>query len=447
MPANPNKVFSQPDANLLSRAVIRNSSDLLRLLISCHKHHGDYVLIDGVPGLSMYLLTDPAAVQHVLVTGQENYVKPPAYAVEMAPLMGSGLLTSEGPDWLKQRRISQPIFNANQMPGLLHVVSSCTTNLLTGWQSVARDEWIDFYKEMLHLTNTIAVELLFGSDSEGEGQNLKAELADTLFRLKMHGADTHQQNSQSSATHLVDRFHNLIVKLIARRRQSLPTGDDLLSYYIAATEDSSAIDFGEQELLDEVKTLTIGGHHNVAAALSWCVYLLAVNDGAQRKLDDELMATASSQRSSIAELGKLEYLRAVLQESMRLYPPVWGTTREAVGEDSLNGYEIPSGSMVFLCQWITHRHPQFWEKPDSFDPDRFSGARAAYVNKFAYFPFGRGQRHCIAEDLSFMSMILIASELMRKYQFSLPAGWTAEIDPTYVLAPKGGLPVRLQPRA
>ncbi len=440
------RAVTQPDLDLLLKAPIRSSSDLLRFLIACQEHHGDYVHIDGVSGLSMYLLTDPAAVQHVFVTHQDNYVKPAAYAVEMAPVMGSGLLTSEGSNWLRQRRISQPIFQQHQLPGLLQVASSCTSNLLTSWQTVSPDAWIDFYKEMLRLTNTIAVELVFGADQDGQGLILKAELANTLFNLKVLGTKDNQENAHDHARQQIDRFNNLILNLIARRRQSLNMGDDLLSHYIAAAADSSGLNFSEQELLAEVKTLTIGGHHNVAAALSWTFYLLATNDEVQWRLHRELDSRASNERPSVLALSELEYLRAVLQESMRLYPPVWGTTREAVGDDIIDGYEIPANSMVFLCQWITHRHLQFWETPDTFDPDRFLGGRGESINKFAYFPFGRGPRQCIAQDLSMMSMLLIASELGRRYQFDLPKDWKAEIEPTYVLAPKGGLPVRLRAR-
>ena len=195
----------------------------------------------------------------------------------------------------------------------------------------------------------------------------------------------------------------------------------------------------EKQLRDEVMTLMLAGHETTANALTWTLYLLALHRDVYEKLREEVQKASVEQ---ILDGESLPYLNQVIEESMRLYPPAWIVSRRTVKEDEILGYRVPAGRPVFACQYVTHRHPDYWQSPEAFDPERFSSENRKRIHKFAYFPFGGGPRLCIGSGFAMLESRIILAELVRNFRFE-HSGEPVELDPLITLRPRNGLRLRL----
>jgi cytochrome P450 len=202
----------------------------------------------------------------------------------------------------------------------------------------------------------------------------------------------------------------------------------------------------DRQLRDEVMTIFLAGHETTANALTWTWYLLSRNPDAEARLHDELDRVLGGRTPSFADLRELPYSRMVIEETLRLYPPAWAIGRFAAGDDEVGGYRIPATSQLVMSPYVTHRHPEFWDLPEAFDPERFLPEKAAGRPRFAYFPFGGGPRQCIGADFAMIEAQLALATVAQRYRLRLPPGRVVEPEPLVTLRPKGGMPMHLQPR-
>ncbi len=230
--------------------------------------------------------------------------------------------------------------------------------------------------------------------------------------------------------------------IASRRRRHAPKGD-LLDMLLAAREQGSGEGMTDRQLRDEVMTLLLAGHETTATTLTWTWYLLSKHPGAARKLRAELDVVLGGRLPGVGDLPALEYTQRVVRESMRLYPPVWVISRTAIEEDEIGGYTIPAGSILLLSQYAMHRHPDFWENPEGFDPDRFSPERSEGRHRYAYFPFGGGPRLCIGANLAMLETELILAILAQRYRLELLPGHPVEPEPLITLRPRYGMKMML----
>jgi cytochrome P450 len=231
----------------------------------------------------------------------------------------------------------------------------------------------------------------------------------------------------------------VIYALIDARRGHESEHHDLLSMLMLAKDESNGEHMSDQQLRDEVMTLFLAGHETTAVALSWTLYLLSQHPEAESRLRGELGQTLDGRNPSLADLPSLLYTRASLDESLRLYPPAWVTERKALGEDEVCGYRLPAGTTVVVSPYVTHRHPQLWPDPDSFEPQRFLNGHPADRPRYAYFPFGGGPRQCIGNYFALIEAQLILAMILQRYRLTLAPGWRVEPEPLITLRPKGGL--------
>jgi cytochrome P450 len=210
---------------------------------------------------------------------------------------------------------------------------------------------------------------------------------------------------------------------------------------MAARDEETGEGMTARQLRDEVMTFLLAGHETTAVALSWTWYLLAKHPEIADRLHAEVTSVLGTRPPSIDDLPKLPLARMVVEEAMRLYPPVWGVGRQALKEDSVGGYRIPAGAVVNLSPWVTHRHPAFWENPDRFDPDRFTAERVRSRPRHAYFPFSSGPRLCIGEMFALIEAQIVVAMMMQRYRLALPAGAVVEPEVHLTLRPRGGLPM------
>ena len=423
------------------------SQDQLEFFLECRRRYGDYAKL-GVAGSQWHFFAHPDAVEHVLRTKQQNYDRPEAFAENMSSLMGSGLLTSSGELWLRQRRLLQPIFSNQHLADTHRVITRCAAKWLAGWRASGEGEIVDLYAEMDQLANAIAVELLLGGDENEEAGSLRNTLAQTLTSLKqsMHKIRSSPGQPAIAAALLRNKraFEKLVTHLIQRRQGGRHYGD-ILSSMMTPFEGQPEPMMSRQQLLDEAKTFLIAGHHATAVAVSWTWYLLGTHEEIRHRFCEGL-STLQGDTATLEEISSLSYARMVLEESLRLYPPIFSIQRTARDEDIICGRAVPAGGIVLLSQWVTHRHPEFWDRPDTFDPDRFAPGKADSRHRFAYFPFGAGQRQCIGQQPAMLESLALATMIGRAFDLELQAEPPVVPHPSFVLMPRDGIRVRVRRR-
>jgi cytochrome P450 len=411
------------------------------------RDYGDAVCL-GMGPVDAYLFHHPDAVKHILQDNNQNYVKGEIIG-RVKVLIGEGLFTSEGDFWRRQRRLAQPAFHRERIAGLAGTMVRRTAERLDAWQpAMRRGAPIDVAAEMNALTLTIVGETLFGRDLSGEaadaGRALRVALevcanrAMSYFVLPVW-VPTARNRALRAALRTLD---GLVYDIIDGRRRSGETGDDLLGMLMSVRDEETGEGMSRGQLRDEVMTFLLAGHETTAVALAWTWYLLALNPDVAERARTETLAVLGDRDPALDDLPRLPLARMVVEEAMRLYPPVWGIGRQAIAADEIGGYDVPAGAIVNLSPWVTHRHPAFWDEPDRFDPERFRPGVERTRPRFAYFPFSGGPRLCIGEQFALMEAQLIVAMMLRRYRLLLVDRTAVVPEPTLTLRPRGGLAMR-----
>lgn len=388
-----------------------------------------------------YLLNEPADVERVLVKNAAAYRKSPSYRA-LALVMGQGLVTSEGELWRRQRKLAQPAFHHRSLVSFVDVMRRCTEDFAHAWSGLEPGTELDVHEAMMRLTFRIVGLTLFSTDLQDDATDMGRALAFLLdFAAKRSESFVQLPIGWPTPQHRRYRRHmkvvdDLIHSVIEGRRGQVEAPADLLTLLMDA-------DMPAHLLRDELVTLALAGHETTATTLSWTWLLLSRHPEAARRARDEIRAVAGDAPITFETLRKLDYVERVIQESMRLFPPVWALERQAAEDDEVSGVRVPEGDIVLMCQHTLHRDPRFWANPEGFEPDRFLPERAARRPRFAYFPFGGGARICIGKSFAMMEAKLILAELLRRFDLALRPGFSETLDPGITLRPKGGLPMRI----
>lgn len=417
------------------------------------REYGDYVRIRILPGMYFHLLTHPDAVEHVLQRNHKNYRKMKNLIQSAEPLMGNGLFSSEGSFWLEQRRLAQPAFHRHQLMALTGNMASAADALIADWEKRGRTFTLDVAEEMTRWTLRVVSTSLFSRDISGEADTCGKAIrtAFEYISLKMNGRiftprwlPTERNRQFARALKILD---DLVFDLIETRRRNPIEAADLLGTLIAARDEESGRGMSDRQLRDEVLTLLVAGHDTVGAALSWSWHLLGNHPEIQESLADEARGQLGGRTPTYADMPNLPLAKSVFEEALRLYPPAWGIPREAIEDDEIHGYAIPAASIITVNQYITHRHPAFWEDPEAFRPERFLGNAGAGRPKFAYFPFGGGPRICIGNTFALIEGPLCLAALAQRFRMTPVPGHDVEMDPTFTLRPKSGVPMNIAARS
>jgi len=447
----PNLHVPGPRLNLLGIGALGLMRDPLPAVTADFARYGDVVKY-RLFNLTAYLLAHPDHVSHVLHDSHSNYTKSNIDYERLKQLLGEGLLTSEGPQWLRQRRLIQPLFHRQQIAQWSTMMTTNALEMLERWQQLAKERRaFDVSVQMMALTLRIVGETLLSIDISGDA----GEIARALTNAQEHFAHfrlgtllpflpTAENRRFRAAMQTLDR---IVRKIIDARRNDKAEHNDLLAKLMAARDPETGLPLDDTQIRDEVITLILAGHETTANALSWTWYLLGKNPGAEARLHAELRAVLGSRTPTIADLPDLPYTAMVINESMRLYPPAWTISRSPTDDDEIGGYRIPRGCVVMLSQYVTHRHPAFWEDPERFDPDRFSPERSENRPRFAYFPFGGGPRLCIGSYFALTEAQLILATVAQRYRLRLAEDHPVKPDALITLRPRYGIKVTLEPLA
>jgi cytochrome P450 len=234
----------------------------------------------------------------------------------------------------------------------------------------------------------------------------------------------------------------VVFRIIRERRAGGPA-NDMLSMLMALRDEETGAGLTDQEIRDQVNTFIGAGHETTAVALTWTWYLLSQHREIEEQVRGEVRGVLDGRVPTVADLPRLALVRRVIEEALRLYPPVYAVAKDAVADDVIGGYRIPARSIVVLSQYVTHRHPEFWDDAERFDPDRFLPERVAARPRFAYFPFLGGPHHCIGSDFAMMEAMLIVAMTIQRYRLHLAPGAVVVAESKLTMRPRGGLPMML----
>lgn len=426
--------------------------DPLGFYAQANRDYGHYVRIRAFPGIYVHLLTHPEAVEHVLQKNHKNYRKPDFFNDTVSLLAGNGILTSEGDFWLRQRRLMQPAFHRSHLANLAPLMVAAAEAFVAEQQTAPPGQPFDMLEAMMKVGLQIAGQTLFSTDISTAADDIGRAYR-TAFAYVSHRMSnppliptwlpTPRNRAFGRAKRLLDR---VVLGLIAARRQTATRPDDLLSLLLAAQDQGTGAGMTDAQLKDEALTLLTAGHETAGAALSWTWYLLGEYPQVQADLHDEVRGRLQDRSPTPEDLPNLPLLKAVFEEALRLYPPAWGQPREAIGADEFHGFPIPAKGIVTLNQYLTHRHPDFWQDADRFKPERFLAGQSEGRHKFAYFPFGGGPRICIGNTFALLEGPLVLATILQRLRIELVPGQAIVPDPTFTLRPKYGVKVRLWPR-
>jgi cytochrome P450 len=395
------------------------------------------------------LLTNPDDIRDVLVTHQRMFRK--GQALERAKvLIGEGLLTSEGETHLRQRRLVQPAFHRARIGAYAGAMTGAAMSRQEKWKD---GESLDANRAMMMITLDIVAATLFGADVGSESSEIGSALDDVFEAFTIgYGPLTPLLDLIPTAKKRrfnagMKRVDATIGRIIAERRAGGEDTGDLLSMLLHATDtEGDGTGMSDQQLRDEAITLFIAGHETTANALTWTWLLLARNPDVERALHDEVDQVLGDRLPTMDDLPQLTMTRAIVAESMRLYPPAYIVGRRSMEPYSVGGFEFPART-IFLCpQFLVHRDPRWWPEPDRFNPARWLDAAATAARpKMAYFPFGAGTRICVGEQFAWMEAMLVLATLARRWRVRVD-GPDPALEPIITLRPKDGLPARLERR-
>jgi cytochrome P450 len=411
--------------------------DPLRFFQNIVLQYGDIVCYRPAPEPA-YLLNHPDYIRHVLVDNNRNYSKDTYSNRLFGRAVGEGLLTSEGKTWRKQRRMMQPAFHHTRIEQLDGLIVEATQSMLDQWQHAFElNQPIDIAREMAALTLTVTTRSLFGVNL-GEEVREVGEIVNRGARYLEKQSDPRLLQSLQGLGEVVDR-------IIQRRKQNFKDGGDLLSSMILARDDKSGMGMDDEQLRHQVMTLLLAGYETTASALTWTWHLLAHNLWAVDRLRREVRETLQGHPPRYADLDNLPFTGMVLDESLRFYPPAWTLGRRAIGEDVIDGFYIPANTVIAICTYVLHRHPGFWNQPDTFDPERFSPENSKGRHKYAYIPFGGGPRQCIGNNFGLMEAALVMACILQRFELHSISGMDVHPQALFVLRPNRDVMMSLHP--
>jgi cytochrome P450 len=429
---------------------LRTSLDYIRdqigFLERVTRECGDIVRV-GLGPFTTYVLVHPEHIEQVLRIQSDNFIKD-RMTKWLMPLLGNGLLTSDGSFWRRQRKLAQPAFQRQQIERYAQVMVEHTERILEEWRD---GDVRDTHSELMRLTLGIVAQTLFASELAGDagviGDSLEIVMRYFLspgrwFRLY----DYLPLPSVRRYRRAIGRIDQIIYRVIRERRAQGRDAGDLLSRLIAA-RDEDGRGMTDQQLRDEVVTLVLAGHETTALALFYTFYLLSQSPAAVDRLADELDQVLGDRAPTAADVPSLRYTEWVVRESMRLYPPAWGIAREALADCEIGGYHVPKGTQIFMIQWLVHHDSRWFDEPASFRPERWDNDLIKRLPRCAYFPFGEGPRICIGNHFAMMEAILILATIARRFRLTVEPGQALSLMPSITLRPGNSVRMRIAARA
>lgn len=415
--------------------------DPLGFLAEAGREYGDFVHF-RIGGIEAYYLAHPDYVREVLFTQRAKFTLSPLRR-KLIPVLGLGLLTSEGELHSRQRRLMQPVFRKSRIETYAAGMADLTRRMRDRWRP---GEEIDLCAEMMRLTIHVAARALFSHDIEDDSDVVERNfdlLLEYFTRLMSPFLSFSLRLPLPSTARFRRALRSLdavIYRMIERRAANPSAGDDLLSLLLRATDDETKTQMSPKQLRDELVTLLVAGYETSANVNAWTLYLIAQSPEADRRLHEEARSVLAGRPSfEAADVERLAHARRAVSEGLRLYPPGWFVGREALADVSIGPYTVPKGSVILMSQYVMHRDPRFYDEPERFQPDRWTPEFMDRLPRGAFFPFSGGDRHCIGEGFAWQEALLILATALERWRFELVPGQHIHPEPSVTLRPNTGI--------
>jgi cytochrome P450 len=406
------------------------------------------VVYDGGRFVTVFV-SDPALIEEVLLHRAEQFPKTLLERRIFERLLGDGILTSQGASWRWQRRTAAPLFRPADLASLVPAMSAAGAAQLARWSARPPGTLQPIDRDMSETTFQVISHTMFAGSADREAAEImqSADIALSSVSWDIAAALVHLPAwvwypGKYKRRRAGDRLRAAVSSLLDRRRAEGLGGDDLLARLARAQDPETGAPMSEAQLIDNLVTFLIAGHETTAKALTWTLYLLARAPEWQERIRREVHDIAGDGPVGAGHLERLVVTRAVLEESMRLYPPAPVLTREAAAATQLGGRPIPAGGNIVISLYAVHRHRRLWEDPDRFDPERFMPERKAKLLRTQFMPFGFGARTCIGASFAIMEGVALLAALVRGAELEWDGRHLPEPLSRVTLRPRGGMPLR-----
>lgn len=392
------------------------------------KEYGDVSRFQFGP-MRAHLFTRPEHVKHILVEHRENYTKGASHD-KLRMWLGRAILTSEGADWQRQRRLMAPTYTPKNITRFAEIMTAAASEMRDRL-TAQRGQAVNINAEMVRLTTSVISRSMFTEDIVDASSKVDVALQVILGQSVQRMTSpvdlplfipTPANRAYRWAVNTLDSF---IYEIIERRRAQ-SEGNDLLWLLIQAKDQETGAVMDNRQLRDEVLVTFFAGHETTAQLLTWVWKLLSENPQVESKLHEELTRVLNGRTPTLEDAPNLVYTRMILDETLRLYPPVAMFPRDVVNDDTIGGYSIPKGTMVFVGPYMTHRHPEFWERPLEFYPEHFAPDQTDKRPQYSYYPFSAGPRTCIGNHFALLEATLVLAELAQRLTLRLLPGQNLE---------------------
>ena len=417
--------------------------------------YGDVVAFD-FPFEYVVFLFNPDDVEYILHRNYRNYTKQTGRWRAFRDVIGNGLLSCDEPDWRPQRQRIQPAFNPDRMSKVAQTTVEQTRARMQKWEGAAeRNEPVEMLNQFFGLSLTILTRALFGEAMDDKVPLFVSALSSAHEFINPLALYNMMDPPRWLLKYLVPGYRDFeksfntmkgIVEEAIQHRSERGSAedDDLLARIMKGRDEETGKLMSVQQVLDEALTMVVAGHETTALALAFTLHWIAQNPHVERTLRSELALVLGGREPTQQDLPRLQYLRMVINETLRLTPSAWGFDRMAVHEDFVGGYRIPPKATVAVSIFAIHRHPKYWENPQQYDPLRFSEDRSRNRPEYAFLPFGGGPRRCVGMRMAMMQMELMLATILQGYIFRPVSGAKLELHPVLNLRPANGIRMTLQ---
>lgn len=411
---------------------------LLKPYLSDWRHYGD-VLLYRFGKAEVLAICHPDELRQIFIKRRDRYAKGLSVST-IVPLLGDGLFVADGEHWQRQRRLLHRLFTVNAVRAHERAMIAAITATLERWLPLPPAETVDIFADMSHLAMDVICRTMFGVAADDDIYELGHAVTEAfqwvgeegikMLHLPVSVPTPRNRRFLRAKAKIHDFLQNMI-----RRRRSRGQGQgqgqgapDLLDLLLEASDEDSGERMTDAQVINEVITIFVAGHETTAVCLTWTWLLLAGHANVEDKLHEELDRVLGGRSPTLADIPQLLYTRQIIDESLRLYPPVWTDPREAIADDVIAGYPIRAGTMLMPVLYATHRHPDFWPDPERFSPERFSAEASKGRHPLAHAPFGGGPRVCLGMAFALQELVLVIASIAQRFRLQRSYGTIMDHD-------------------
>lgn len=419
-------------------------------LLAAAAAHPDALFALRVGPVELPVICQPEHIHEVLVANADDYTKAGMWAATK-PLLGDGLVTSDGETWKRQRKLMQPLFSPRHLSGLADLMVRAIAAQVD--ELASRQGEVELGLEMTLLTQRVLMETLFGAsldpvEARAMGEHLNTAFAAMNKRLFLYWlpewCPRPGDREFRSSIAAIDQF---LARMVADRRANPVERGDMLNQLLSARDPETGEGMSDKAVRDELITLFVAGLDTTAVTLTWMFWLLEQHPDVDARLRAEVAEVLAGRLPTMADLPRLTYTKQVMQESMRLYPPAWIFPRYTPGGTTVGGRAIPAGTSMLVSPYLAHRDPAQWPDPETFNPERFNAEQSAGRHRMAYIPFGAGGRQCVGMHFAIMEGVFAAAVLVQRLRPRLVPGHKVEVAAMSTLKPRHGMRMTMEAAA